>query len=1214
MYIGKFHKYAVAGICLVGIQNDHAAHMVKLASDALIKKGFKVMIFNAFTDMYHDTPYSKGEASVYHLINLDIVDVLVIMPETIKSEWITDTIIRYAHAAKIPVIMLDGSHNGCTNITYDYGRSLESVVEHVITEHKCTDLFFMAGTKGNSFSEERIEAFKRVLARHNIEFNEKTMLGYGDFWDVPTKKVISDLIACGRKMPQAIICANDSMAIAAMKALEEHGMKVPKDIIVTGFDAIYQERIYSTTRLTTAQMDANELATTIADTAYGYIKGSEKPSDKHIHFSMILGQSCGCGDFDVAYTNEKLEQMNKYNLALYDAESKMASLYTHTVNCDKLDELTKIMGRYFNYRAALCLNDDFLTKESAVIPKAYHSVFTENMTAHVIRMWNDYSYNIDYPAKKVLPDLNELIKRYNTIMFCPLHFQEQVIGYYAAVADDLLVNPGSFYYVQRLVESINQALENFRIEYLLRRANNELSLTHSIDPLTGIYNRRGYFERISELMHGSEECNVILVSCDMDRLKEINDTYGHSEGDIAISAVANAIKAGCGKDGICARFGGDEFILTVPYNADKQRELSRLIGDIQMEIDKFNRSAGKPYDVSISVGGSYGTVTCIDDINELMRNTDHLMYEQKRLKKAMLVPATEAQQIRQEVKSVVQDYNQRMHKIFADFDRCTYFYMNYIDFKWYVIENKCTPKCLLSSSVGPLRAIWLSGAIYPDDKLLFDSFCQKIRKSFNDGITEKSLSVNIRLCEIEGAPPVWYCIDVHLAGKSGKMEEVAGYIRVLETDEIMNLEIQDYYTTTDNPIMFHDMISQRLNAYPDTKFALIQFDVKRFKLINENYGEDAGTEMLHFLTRQLNNYCSNPRLSARMSGDVFMLLTPYTDKDDILKTISELQLNLKGFREYSYEFVFGVYQIDDRSISVRTMCDCAAMARQSIKKNALESVAFYNKNMQKAIKERKFVESHMKKALDNNEFIIYLQPKFSISSGEAIGYEALVRWQSPEKGMIYPDGFIPLFEENGFITKLDAYVWECACMVLRDWIDRHFTPLPISVNVSRANLDNESFLDVLDGLIDKYRLPKHLLELEITESIENDATLRMTEKIKERGFILLMDDFGSGYSSLNTLQDTRFDVLKLDREFFSTHMSNERGKKIIMHTISMSKDVGLGLIAEGVETTDQAQFLENCGCDTAQGYLYAKPMPVQDAEKYLKNTLPSKTDEVKEPL
>lgn len=1209
LFTGKFHKYAVAGICLAGIQEDHTAHITKVVSDALGKRGFKVMIFNAFTNMYNDTPYSKGEASVYHLLNLNMLDVLILMPETIKSNWVCDTIIRYAQAAEVPVIILDGKYNNCTNITYDYGDSLEKVIEHVITVHNCDDLFFMAGIKGNSFSDERIESFKTVLSRHNMAFDEKTMLGYGDFWETPTENVINTMIASGRKLPQAVICANDSMAIAAMKTFEAHGIKVPDDIIVTGFDSIYQERLYSTTRLTTSIMDADELAKTVADTAYGYLKGNEEPTEKHIHFAFIHGQSCGCREFDNSYTNEKLRRMNEYDLALSDAESKMASLYTHTVNCNEIGELTKAMGKYFNYRSALCLNDDFLTDNSPVIPKAYHSVFTEKMTAYVIRTWEQYQYNIPYLTKNITPNLGEMLKRYRTIIFMPLHFQEQVIGYYAAVADDLLVYPGGFYYVQRLVGSINQALENFRIEYLLRRANNELSLTHSIDPLTGIYNRRGYFERVSELiMHGNKECNVILVSCDMDRLKEINDTYGHSEGDIAISAVANAIKAGCGKNGICARFGGDEFILTVPYNTDKQRELSQLIAEIQTEIDKFNRSAGKPYEVSISVGGSYGTVTGIDDINELMRNTDHLMYEQKRLKKARLVPAMEAQQIRHEVKSAVQDYVQRMHEIFADFDKCTYFYISYIDFKWYVMENKCTPKCLLSSSVGPLCAIWLSGAIYPDDKLLFDSFCHKIKKSFNDGITKKSLSVNIRLCEIEGATPVWYRIDVYLAGKNGKMEEVAGYIRTLETDEIMNLEIQDYYTTTDNPIMFHDMISQRLNAYPDTKFALMQFDVKRFKLINENYGEDAGTEMLHFLTRQLNNYCSNPRLSARMSGDVFMLLTPYTDKDDILKTVSELQLNLKGFREYSYEFVFGIYQIDDRSISVRTMCDCAAMARQSIKKNALESVAFYNKNMQKAIKERKFVESHMKKALENNEFIIYLQPKFSISSGEAIGYEALVRWQSPECGMIYPDSFIPLFEENGFITKLDAYVWECACMVLRDWIDRHFTPLPISVNVSRANLDDESFLDVLDGLIDKYRLPKHLLELEITESIENDATLRMTEKIKEHGFTLLMDDFGSGYSSLNTLQDTRFDVLKLDREFFSTHMSNERGKKIIMHTISMSKDVGLGLIAEGVETDDQAQFLENCGCDTAQGYLYAKPMPVQEAEKYLKNTAQSKTD------
>lgn len=192
------------------------------------------------------------------------------------------------------------------------------------------------------------------------------------------------------------------------------------------------------------------------------------------------------------------------------------------------------------------------------------------------------------------------------------------------------------------------------------------------------------------------------------------------------------------------------------------------------------------------------------------------------------------------------------------------------------MENDHTPKCLRSSSVGPLRAIWLSGAIYPDDKLIYDNFCHKISNSFHDKITDSSFSVNIRLCD--KGNPVWYCIYVQLAEKDGKMSEIAGHIRELEFDEVMNIEILDYYTTTDNPIMFHDMILQRLRAYPDIKFALVQFDIKRFKLINENYGEDAGTEMLQFISRQLNNFCEKQQMGARMSGDVFILLTPYTDK------------------------------------------------------------------------------------------------------------------------------------------------------------------------------------------------------------------------------------------------------------------------------------------------------------------------------------------------
>jgi EAL domain-containing protein (putative c-di-GMP-specific phosphodiesterase class I) len=178
-------------------------------------------------------------------------------------------------------------------------------------------------------------------------------------------------------------------------------------------------------------------------------------------------------------------------------------------------------------------------------------------------------------------------------------------------------------------------------------------------------------------------------------------------------------------------------------------------------------------------------------------------------------------------------------------------------------------------------------------------------------------------------------------------------------------------------------------------------------------------------------------------------------------------------------------------------------------------------------------------------------------------------------------------------------VWECTCNVLGDWKDRGFKLLPISINVSRVHLNNDAFLLYLDELTEKYGIEKKYLELEITESIEGEHISRMTGLAKEHGYTLLMDDFGSGYSSLNTLKSTKFDVLKIDREFLSSFLNDERGKKIISHTISMSKDVGLGLIAEGVETLEQAKFLESCGCDTAQGYYYAKPMPVQDAESYL---------------
>lgn len=1193
MYIGKFHKFKVAGICVAGIQDGHLSYIVNAASDALIKKGYKVLIFNSFSDFYNDSPFISGESSIYQLINFELLDVLVVFPETIKSTRITDEIIKQAAEHNTPVISVDGECEGSTNIVYDYAGGFEEIVRHVVEHHGCTDTYMVAGMRTNKFSEERIAAYKKVLSENNIPFDEKR-LGYGDFWSEPTRRLMSDFFENNERIPQAFICANDTMAITVARYLREKGYRVPEDVIVTGFDATYTDRYFSSSEITSALLDINELAELIARTADGYFEGTETPKTKTINFRTVPAHSCGCVKVDREFINEKFLKMDDYTAATQANETYMSEYSAHTVNCKTLDEITTEMAHYADYLSWICINNDFLTPDFKSSSDGFDGIFSRTMIAIMQRQWDMSIKNQVFESRMLLPDLGKALKLYNKLMFVPLHFQASVIGYYGVVIDNFEIGSNALYDTRRFVNNTNQILENFKNKYRLQCAYDALETTHSLDPMTSIYNRAGFFNAAKRIINNSEPQEFLMISIDMDSLKEINDKYGHSDGDEAICEVAKAIKSVCKDKSICARFGGDEFVVAMPFDGE-EHIVPRIVGDIQTHIDCFNRASDKDYEVSISVGAKHGIISNFYDLGELIKKSDHEMYEQKRIKKGVrpsTLPSVNAGA------DSIGVYEKRIHDILSSGKDSTYFYMSYENSKWYIMQNENTPKCMVSSSVGPLRSIWLSGTIYADDVSIFNEFALKIRKAFNEGITQKELTVSIRLVEDE--VPVWYNIFAILCpAEDGRLSEMAGKIRRASSYEIMQMEIQNYYTTTDNPLMITENIKSLVHNNKGKKYVFIHFDIKRFKFINETYGEEIGTDLLYHISRQLKIYCEPDQLSARLNSDIFLLLTPYETKDDIYRIIREVEKNISGFRNIKYEFAFGVYIADDLTLPPRVMGDRASIARQSVKNNAIENIAFYDDNMLQNAQTRKFVESSMNSALENQQFSIYLQPKFSISRKEAVGYEALVRWIHPERGMISPGDFIPLFEENGFILKLDAYVWECACQVLRDWIDRGLDPLPISVNVSRAHLKDDTFIKTLDRLIKKYRLSKELLELEITESVDGADSMAMTQEIKNHGYTLLMDDFGSGYSSLNTLKSTKFDVLKIDREFLSSFMSSERGKKIISHTISMSQDVGLDLIAEGVETLEQADFLESCGCDTAQGFYYAKPMPVQDAEAYL---------------
>lgn len=407
-------------------------------------------------------------------------------------------------------------------------------------------------------------------------------------------------------------------------------------------------------------------------------------------------------------------------------------------------------------------------------------------------------------------------------------------------------------------------------------------------------------------------------------------------------------------------------------------------------------------------------------------------------------------------------------------------------------------------------------------------------------------------------------------------------------------EQYDKLTGLYDGVTFCRMVKNAVAEDNEKKYALILFDIEKFKIVNELYGFDFADEVLEFIAFNMRNiFKETGAVICHFMSDFFGIFTEYDSEEDLIEMVKQISSKTSLYKNVPVSLSFGIHKIRDRSLSPRLICDYANMAKKTVKGNRIVNYAFYTEKIKNRILEDKYIENEMEYALKNGQFSMYLQPKYNISTSEIIGAEALVRWVHPKKGLIMPDKFIPLFEKNGFIVNLDKYIWEQACIEIRKWIDSGQTPVPISVNVSRVNVGNPKLIEILDSLVEKYKIDKKYLELEITETVYYDDQNHLIEtlnQLKKADYTLLMDDFGSGFSSLNMLKNTPFDILKIDRNFLNETMITDKGKKIILHTISLSNDIGINTVAEGVETKEQAEYLLECGCNVAQGYYYSKPV------------------------
>lgn len=434
------------------------------------------------------------------------------------------------------------------------------------------------------------------------------------------------------------------------------------------------------------------------------------------------------------------------------------------------------------------------------------------------------------------------------------------------------------------------------------------------------------------------------------------------------------------------------------------------------------------------------------------------------------------------------------------------------------------------------------------------------------------------------------------AGNGRPCVPLNSWRRIKEYDDLTGIYNQN---------QFLQKTEEMLLDHPQETFALIQMDINQFQLVNQFYGVPEADRLLQYIAGLLVMLADDfPYITyGRSHADVFCFCIPYKSEPCVIQLLERLRDDLNRYNlEHVLIPAFGIFVIDPRHPihDIHMISDYANLAVKQCKGNYIQNYAFYDSSIsERFIQEQKIVNG-MKKALLEEEFVLYIQPKYDLQKNVIDGGEVLVRWLDAEKGVITPSKFIPVFEKNGFIMKLDYYVWEHACQIIRRWLDSGWKPYPISVNISRVSLYNPKLADHIIGLVEKYEIPPKLLQLELTESayIKDPEAIKETMvQLQKYGFCILMDDFGSGYSSLNALKDIAVDILKIDMKFLSDTDVPGRGENILASVMRMAKWLNMPVIAEGVEKETQVAFLRSIGCEFVQGYFFSKPMPVDEYEQ-----------------
>lgn len=700
------------------------------------------------------------------------------------------------------------------------------------------------------------------------------------------------------------------------------------------------------------------------------------------------------------------------------------------------------------------------------------------------------------------------------------------------------------------------------------------------DELTGVYNRRAYEKECERIEKEGMSEFFTIITFDINLLKATNDEKGYLAGNELIKGAGECLQTVFGEKGKIFRIGGGDFIVFIdcPMN-----ELFAYFSNIDTKTAAWKGNLVT--NLTISKGCSAHPEFPDLSIRELQVRADRRMFQEK-----------EAYYQTRD-KTVTNSANDpALFKLIMQKS-----YMGLISLEF---EDYYPPRLQIDDNIKGV--LGLSENLTPEQ--LYEEWINRIHPDYSDSISsaiEKVIIGNQTEVQYPWFHPkagVTYLRNFSYRDPNyTKGVRVNGFIQnITNLVHLQKDSLTGFYTKE----IFYQKADEILKSNPDKNYRFFVSDIENFKSVNEKYGVEMGDKLLSYLALSLKRKTPNLILAGRISADKFVILQGENSKQTREEGLDFQRSILKDSPVQNIIWKHGIYYSKyERDISAQKMCDRAIYALETIKGNYEVSCAVYDETLAKQLKIQHQILENMEDALKNKEFKVYLQPKHDLHSNKTGGAEALVRWIHPEIGYMNPGDFIPLFEQNGFVKNVDQFVFDEVCTLIKRWLKEGKRVVPISVNLSRRDFEYEDLANMIIEAIDRHNIPHNLIHFEITESAFSDNPERITKTIRrlhDTGFVIELDDFGSGYSSLTSLTEIEFDILKLDMSIIKKDNPNST-RNVLNMCSQIVKQMNLLSVAEGVENETQLQRLKDIGCDYIQGYYFSKPLPIEDFEKYLAN-------------